>query len=345
VPFEVAADDTAARGAAIGRWVSLVLAVVLLAVLVYLVIVGWVGSAQLAEPYQPSADCRTPSALGWSYEAINYPASTDDELAGLPDPTSCSRQGAPAGDALMSSDGVALAGWYIPAGIGPSGPTVVLAHAHGANKSAMLDIAALLHDDYNLVLFDFRNHGQSGGSTTTAGALEQHDLRAVIDWLEAAKAPSSIAVLGVSMGGSAAAREAMTDSRVGALVLDSTHATLANALQARLDRAGMPLSLPAAWSILMGGLVRTGQDMSAVDPVQTIERLGERPLLIIAGEADDAVGTNDASDLLTAAQGGGADAELQVCAGGGHAAASTTCRDAYREWVLGFLRRALASAD
>lgn len=343
MPFEVAADDTSARGAAIGRWVSLALAVALLLVLIYLVIVGWFGSEQLAEPRDPSTDCTTPAAMGWSYEAINYPLSTDDALAEQTDTRRCTAFGATAGGDLLTSDGAALAGWYIPGGgVGPTGPTVVLAHDHGANKSAMLGIAELLHDDYNLVLFDFRNHGQSSGTPTTGGFREQGDLRAVIDWLETNKAPRAIAVLGESMGGAAAAREAMTDSRVAAIILDSTHATLANALQARLDRAGLPLSLPAAWSILMGGLVRTGQDMSSVDPLQTVERYGERPLLIIAGGADDAIGPEDPQKLLGAARDGGADAQLQVCAGAGHAESAETCRDDYAGWVLGFLQRAFA---
>ena len=45
---------------------------------------------------------------------------------------------------------------------------------------AMLDRAALLHDAYHLVLFDFRNHGQSGATATTQGVREARDLRAVL---------------------------------------------------------------------------------------------------------------------------------------------------------------------
>jgi fermentation-respiration switch protein FrsA (DUF1100 family) len=223
---------------------------------------------------------------------------------------------------------------------------VVLAHGHGSNKSSMLAFAEALHADYNLVLFDFHNHGQSvGGGSITVGVVEQDDLRSVIDWLATAKGPSDIAVLATSMGGAAAVNEGVDDERVDALILDSTHATLANALQARLERAGYPLAVPAAWSILLGGLIRTGQDMSAVDPVQVIERYGERPVLIIAGARDDAVGRDDAQELLAAAQTGGADAELQVCAEAGHGAAIHTCAAEYRDWVLGFLRQSFGTAS
>ena len=68
----------------------------------------------------------------------------------------------PAGDAVTVGE-IGLAGWYIPAGngAGPTAPTVVIAHGWGSNKSNMLDRAAVVHDAYNLLLLDLRNHGQS----------------------------------------------------------------------------------------------------------------------------------------------------------------------------------------
>ena len=133
------------------------------------------GLGQLVDPPAPSTDCRTPAlAYNWVYEAVNYDAASDAALADLP------TRGAARGPALPPDDGstsdeIGLAGWYIPAGngSGPTGPTVVLVHGQGGNKSGMLEHAAVLHDEYNLVLFDFRNHGQSGGPQTTVGAREQ----------------------------------------------------------------------------------------------------------------------------------------------------------------------------
>jgi fermentation-respiration switch protein FrsA (DUF1100 family) len=146
------------------------------------------------------------------------------------------------------------------------------------------------------------------------------------------------------MGGAAAVNVAADDSDVDALILDSTHATLANALQARLDRVGYPLSLPGAWSILLGGLIRTGVDMSAVDPVQVVERY-DRPLLVIVGGRDDAIGRRDADDMVAAAEAGGSQVELHVCEEAGHGGAISTCAAEYADWVLGFLRPTLAPAS
>src|SRR5690606_16658364 len=97
------------------------------------------------------------------------------------------------------------------------------------------------------------------------------------------KGAERVAVLGVSMGGASALAAATRDDRIGAVIAESTHATLANAIQARLERSGYPLSIPGNWAILLGGLLRTGVDMSSADPLQAIEHLDERPVMLISG--------------------------------------------------------------
>ncbi|HEX2193588.1 MAG TPA: alpha/beta hydrolase [Candidatus Limnocylindria bacterium] len=345
MPYELPADGRADRRGAVLRWLTFAILAVLVAALTYVAYAGFVGSAQAVDPPNRSRDCRTPRiAFGWEYEAINYDQSADARLEDLEDPTQCEVEPERAGDEVVTPDGVGLAGWYIPAGNGPgpAAPTIVLAHGHATNKSEMLSRAEVLHRTYNLLLFDFRGHGQSQDAPSTVGLREQEDLRTMIDWLETTKQPRTIGVLGVSMGSAAAINEAAGDQRVRALVMDSTHATLASAIQARLDRAGFPLSMPAAWAVLFGGLIRTGEDMSAADPIQAVERYGGRPLLIVAGRADDAIGPTDTDDLVAAAREGGARVELQVCESAGHGGTLGGCGDEYRDWVLGFFADALA---
>jgi pimeloyl-ACP methyl ester carboxylesterase len=343
MPYELPPDRRSLRRTRIAGWVTFAVAALLVALGTYLAYVAFEGSSQLTEPPFHSADCRTPATMGWEYEAINYDIATDAALAAETDPLQCSTQGATAGEALTARDGVPIAGWYIPAGTGaaPTAPTVVLTHGWGSNKSSLLDRAAVLHDRYNLVLFDLRNHGQSGDAMTTQGVAEQSDLRAVIDWLVDTKQPDQIAVLGVSMGGATAINEADDDDRIDAVILESTHATLANAAERRLARAGYPLSLPASWAILLGGLVRTGLDMSAVDPVQAVARFDERPLLVISGGADDAIGAADAQDLANAATESGSPITLQICPTAIHGNAPDACPAEYADWVLGFLEQSI----
>ena len=129
------------------------MALFLVALVGYLAFIGYDGSQTFAA-HDRSGDCRTPaSAFGWAYEAINYDLASDQQLDAFPDRAECPSPGEAAGPALTASDGVRIAGWYIPAGSGnAAAPTVVLAHGNGKAKSEMLSWAEPLHADYNLVL-------------------------------------------------------------------------------------------------------------------------------------------------------------------------------------------------
>jgi len=112
-----------------------------------------------------------------------------------------------------------------------------------------------------------------------------------------------------------------------------------------MERAGYPLALPGSWAILLGALIRTGEDVSAADPLQTIARLNDRPVLIIHAGADTSLGADDGDQLAAAATEAGSPAELHVCADAGHAQSDQTCAEEYAGWVLGFLERVLAPAS
>ena len=344
--FELPPDPGTERRTRIGQWVGYGFATVLVVLLAYLAYVGYEGSRQLTDHPDPSSDCRTPAVFGWTYEAVNYPIETDATLQAAEDPMDCAEQGAPAGDSLTSADGTRLAGWYIPSGseTGPTGPTVVMVHGWGSNKSEMLDRAAIIHDEYNLLIVDLRNHGQSEAAPTTQGVREASDVEAFVDWLEMTKAPEQIALLGASMGGVTALNEADGDERIDAVIIESTHATMANVIQARLEQAGYPLSLPGSWAVLLGTLARTGLDISSADAVQAIARLDDRPVLIVTGGQDETIPVQAADDLLAAAKEAGSPAELDVCEEAGHAESLETCPEDYAGWMLGFLERVLAPA-
>ncbi len=342
MPYQLPPDPSAARRARVTEWLTFLFAAILVALVAYFGYVGYEGSRQFTEAPAPSADCRTPAAMGWEYEAVNYDRDGDAALAAEPDPRSCAARGEPAGNEVTGRGGIGLAGWYIPSGSGDAdAPVVVIAHGWGSSKHDMLDRAAIFHEDYHLLLPDLRNHGQSGEAATTQGVREATDLRAMIDWLETAKGPERIAVLGISMGGATALAEADRDERVDAVIVESTHATLTNAITARLDRAGYPLSLPASWAILLGALIRTGEDASSVDPIHTIGRLDQRPVLLLYGGLDDTIGLADGERMLAAAEAAGSPATLHVCAEAGHAQSFDACAREYPGWVLGFLERVL----
>ena len=335
-------DPREARRSRLAGWTTTALVGVLIGLIVYFAYGGYAGSDELVHPTS-STNCELPSARGWSYEAINYDQATDAVLAAEPDPQRCTATGQPAGTALTAADGTQLAGWYIPAAapIGPGGATVVIVHGFGSNKSRMLPFAAVFHDAYNVVLFDQRNHGQSGGTETTLGVLERQDLQAVVAWLRATHNPSAVVVFGSSMGAATALGAIVDGMAVNAVILDSAPASLAAAAQHRIENMGYPLALPVSWAILLGTLFRTGLDVTAADPELSIKSLGHLPVLILQGGADTAIEADSAERLSAAATRFGATAEVQVCPDATHSELITTCADDYSAWVLGFLARSL----
>jgi pimeloyl-ACP methyl ester carboxylesterase len=325
------------------------LALVMVAGIGYTGYVGYEGSRQLIEAGGSNRDCRTPDQLfGWTYEAINYDIADDALLKTRnPDQTTCTYTGTIAGDEVVSSDGIQIGGWYIPAGdgAGPTAPTVVLVHGFGANKTGILEYGEGLHETFNLVAFDLRNTHRSSGDQTTGGVLEQKDLRAIIDWLERTKHASHLGLLGNSMGAVTAVAEARDDPRVEALALDSMHTRMRYQVEARLEHAGHP-AYPGTWAIFLAARIRTGVDLGSIDVQDAIPELGRMPVLLSHGSADNEDLLERTEAFYEDAVAAGVEIELHVCPGAGHNAPAgmpvTVCRDEFATWMLDFFSRNLA---
>jgi len=309
------------------------------------------GSSQFTAARDAHVDCRTPTfAYGWPYEAVNYDRSADATLepvqvqADRGSEWDCSRPGAPAGDEVVSSDGIRLAAWYVPGvHVGPTGPTVVIVPGFAADKSDILRYAPAFHDSFNVVLMDVRNVGQSQRSDTTLGLYEQRDVRAIVDWLERAKHPAWVALVGNSMGGATSLAEAVTDTRIRALILDSMHASLVVSLGNILETEHGHPSLPGSWAIAAAVSGRVGGDVTSIDPVSMITRVGARPVLLTHGSADAVdVPVESAQRNLGAAMAAGVPVALHYCPGATHGHVIDVCPAEWARWTTSFLEGAMA---
>ena len=217
----------------------------------------------------------------------------------------------------------------------------MLVHGGKSNKSGMLEYAPAFHGIYNLVLLDLRNSGRSGGSESTGGVRERGDLRAMIDWLASEKKPAWIAVMGNSNGAATALAEAVGDTRVQALILDSMHASVDRQLTNVIVTERHLPAWPAVPAVIAGVSVRIGEDLRSVDPIQTIALLRDRPVLLTHGSADTIDRVDESLTLNEAvARAAGVDVRVEVCDGAGHGQVVATCGEAWRGWVLDFLLEA-----
>lgn len=240
--------------------------------------------------------------------------------------------------AFAASDGVGLAGAYLPAAGAPA--TVILVHGFKNTRDDMLEHASFLHDaGYAVLLYDSRGCGQSGG-TFGVGATEDRDVRGAVSFLKSRGDPSAarIAVLGVSLGAGAAILAAARDTRIDAVVADSTWADE----RIQLDRMSSLRIGPVAIPVLPyeAALVdaMAGARLEDARPRDEIRRIAPRPLLLIHS-ADDENATTTAADTEALYAAADEPKELWVAPRGGHAGALGAQRDEYVRRVLAFLAR------
>ena len=109
---------------------------------------------------------------------------------------------------------VTLAGWKVPARTARRG-TILYLHGVADNRGSAMAAAQRFPDrGFDVVAYDSRAHGDSGGDFCTYGFYEKQDLRRVLDTLD--KGP--IVVIGSSLGGAVAIQAAAEDSRITAVV-------------------------------------------------------------------------------------------------------------------------------
>ncbi len=139
---------------------------------------------------------RTPASLGLSFQPVRFGV----DLAGKPQ----------------------LAGWWIPSDL-PTDPTVLMLHGQDGSMSDALSAVKPLHDArLNVLLFDYRGYGQSGGQHPTE-QLMRADANNALSYLTQTRAipPSSILAYGSGVGASLAVTLCEGHPQIAALILQA----------------------------------------------------------------------------------------------------------------------------
>jgi len=215
-------------------------------------------------------------------------------------------------------DGAPLKGWYLPAPHS-TGRAVVVAAGIDNNRLAggitPRLAPALLAAGFDVLAFDLRGEGESGGAPVTFGAREQWDVLGAVQEARS-RGAQHVGVLGFSLGAASAILAAARSPEIDALVIDSGFFDLPEMLtRAMEDQYHLPGPL-AAYGLLAYRLL-SGTDPADVSPGRVIDEISPRPILLIQGTADETFPTSDSERLLAAA--GGSTARLWLVPGGAHA--------------------------
>ena len=206
-----------------------------------------------------------------------------------------------------SADGTRLHGWYIAPTVDRSdgGPAPAVLHMHGnAGKIGdHVDFSAFLRDSgIGVFIFDYAGYGASDsrGPIRRDGVLA--DTRAALAYLRAREDvdPERVGVYGFSLGGCFALAIAAEDEEVTSVATLSTFSSWKGAASDFVP-------------VLGGWLMPSG-----LEPLDAVERLGDREYLIIHGTSDRIVRHRHSVILRDAATEAGVDVEYLSVDGADH---------------------------
>jgi pimeloyl-ACP methyl ester carboxylesterase len=237
---------------------------------------------------------------------------------------------------FTSSDGIPLRGWWNPGDA--SLPVIIFAHGLNRSRVELLERGAeSSRRGFGVLLFDLRNHGESGQAYTTIGVFESRDVCAAQNFVKDKAGNRRQVVWGVSMGASSALLAAKQCPGFAAIVADSSFLSFRETVAHHFGLFFRLPSFPIANLIVAVTGWRMGFDPDDGD-VEAAVRMIDSPILFVAGAEDRRMPPALAERLFKAAR--HPKKELLVIPGAGHGDAFETDRTSHLNSVYRFLEKA-----
>src|SRR5215470_17710951 len=140
-------------------------------------------------------------------------------------------------------DRIPLQGWYLPS---RGERAIIMLHGIDQNRwneweRVPQKAQLLVEHGFDVLVFDLRGHGQSGGDRLGFGWLERNDLLAAVAYVEGRGiAPGRIGLLAHSYGAATGLLTAAADPDIAAVVADSAFADIRSLLDHEVQLRGYP---------------------------------------------------------------------------------------------------------
>jgi fermentation-respiration switch protein FrsA (DUF1100 family) len=210
--------------------------------------------------YFPTRDePQTPKAWGYDYEPINF----------------------------KSADGTPLSGWFVPPKSGKPKGTVVFSHGNAGSMGHHLGFVMWLAEaGYNVMMYDYRGFGKSGGSVDRRGMID--DVKAAFSHV--VKRPDVDARRLISYGHSLGGAKSVTAlgetpvKGLRAIVIDGAFASYQTMAR------------------VMGGQLGASLVSDELAPKDFVGKLAPTPLLVVHGSRDEVVPFSQGKQLYDKAR-------------------------------------------
>jgi fermentation-respiration switch protein FrsA (DUF1100 family) len=186
---------------------------------------------------------------------------------------------------IPTTDGVHLAGWYIPS---RNGAAIIAIHGSNGNRTHMLHHAEILaQHGYGVLLFDLRAHGESGGSYFPF-ANDSADVLAAVAYLQSRPEvdPQRIGGIGLSLGAMVIIQGAARAQAIQAVIADGADATkLDDYFPLPPQYQVMGFMIPEIW--MTDRFLGLFSGVPATAMKELVPTIAPRPILFISTGQDD----------------------------------------------------------
>jgi uncharacterized protein len=239
---------------------------------------------------------------------------------------------------FQSSDGITLRGWYFPSET-PNSPAILYAPATAKDQRSGLSLVKPLHEaGFSVLLFSYRGHGSSDGNPVgfSYGAHESLDVDAAAGYLHDIRGASAVGAIGHSAGAVAIILSAARNTQIDVVVAASPFASVEE-----IWNTNKPSLMPTPMYDFM---MRTSElrkdfERNQVRPVDVIDRISPRPILVIHGTGDKRITQAQAQMLFNEAA---EPKELWLLEGLSHAEVRSIGLEENISEIIYFIKQAIA---
>jgi dipeptidyl aminopeptidase/acylaminoacyl peptidase len=240
-------------------------------------------------------------------------------------------------------DGVELRGWWLEANDAKA--TVIVTHGYGASRrdfNTLLPTSMLIREEFNVLLVDQRNSGESTCTTGrhTAGQVESDDFARVAAWAidNGYATPGRLGMFGVSGGGIATSILPAKTTDVSAFAIESAIFDFADTAIREVEYQGFPGFL---WRLADVASRLRGDNLQEVPIARAVEALNGRPMMILHGTIDQRLAFDEAVKLSRYGASVGQPVVLEPFVGSDHTEGMLTEPERYQRLLGDFFRDAL----
>ncbi|HZK52794.1 MAG TPA: alpha/beta hydrolase [Desulfosporosinus sp.] len=241
---------------------------------------------------------------------------------------------------IDSSFGYKLSGTYIfnPK---PTNNTVILVHGIGGDRWESMKYSDMYLDlGFNVLAYDSRYHGISGGQDITLGFFEKTDLDNVVKWVKWVNPKAVIGVHGESLGAVTSLLQAKLDQskrNVNFYVVDCPYSDLRELMRVKLSSDLNPNFQFAAGVILFYANIiavkNSNFSLYAVSPLTAIGDI-KTPIMFIHGSSDTFIPASMSLELYLRKKD---PKDIYISPGAEHAMSYLTNKKEYTAKVTQFL--------